>query len=51
MQNEILKLMSLSILRKIGSDLQATEFVTIMMDECADVSNNEQVHYIANIHN
>lgn len=39
----MLKLMSLNTLRKIVCDLQATEFVTIMLDECADISNKEQV--------
>ena len=42
-QNEMLKIMALSILRKIAVNLRATEFYTIMVDECTDVSNHEQV--------
>ena len=37
-QNELLKLMSMGILRRIASNLQATEFFTIMMDECTDIA-------------
>lgn len=36
-------IMANSILRKIASDLRSSEFFTIMMDECTDVSNKEQV--------
>ncbi len=43
-QNELLKLMSVNILRKISSNLKSTEFCTIMMDECTDVGNREQVY-------
>ena len=42
-QNEILKVMALSVLRKIAANLQNTQFYTIMVDECADVGNHEQV--------
>ena len=42
-QNELLQLMAHTVLRSIGHDLQATEFVSIMMDECADCTNREQV--------
>ena len=42
-QNEMLKIMALSILRKIAVNLRATEFYTIMVDECTNVSNHEQV--------
>lgn len=45
-QNEILKLMALSVLREIAVNLQHTEFYTIMVDECADIGNHEQVHDI-----
>ncbi len=45
MQNEILKVMAHTILRGIANNLQNTEFFTIMMDECADQSNKEQVGY------
>lgn len=42
-QNELIKLMALSVLRKIAGDLQATEFISVMIDECTDVQNKEQV--------
>lgn len=44
-QNELLKIMSLSVLRKIASEIQTSEFFTIMIDECTDVANKEQVSY------
>ncbi len=44
-QNEILKLMALSVLREIAGNLQRTEFHTIMVDECADIGNHEQVTF------
>ncbi len=42
-QNEFLKLMAVNILRQIASKLQSTDFITIMIDECTDVANKEQV--------
>ena len=36
--------MAMAVLRKIAGDLQSTEFISIMMDECIDVSNHEQVN-------
>ena len=42
-QNEVLKIMAMNVLRKIAGDLQATEFFAIMMDECTDAANQEQV--------
>jgi hypothetical protein len=42
-QNEIIKLMGISILRDITSQLQCTPFLTIMADETTDASNREQV--------
>ena len=42
-QNEFIKLMAVNVLRRIASKLQATEFITVMMDECTDVANKEQV--------
>lgn len=42
-QNEILKLMGLQILREINSKLQCSPFLTIMADETTDASNREQV--------
>ena len=45
----MLKLMALSVLRKIAGDLQGTEFFTIMMDEYTDAANEEQVSNTLNI--
>ena len=42
-QNEMLKIMAMNVLRKVASDLQAANFYSIMMDECTDISNKEQV--------
>ena len=42
MQNEILRIMALSILRDISSEL-AGKWFTIMIDETTDVSNAEQM--------
>jgi len=42
-QNELIKLMALQIQRKIATDLQSTEFISVMIDECTDVQNQEQV--------
>ena len=47
--DELLKLMALNIQRKIAGDLQSTEYYKIMVYECTDVSNKEQVHII--LHN
>ena len=44
-QNEILKLMALCVLREISVSLQRTELYTIMVDECADIGNREQVTF------
>lgn len=44
-QNELLKLMSVNVLRAIARNLQTTDFITIMMDECTDIANQEQVQY------
>ena len=35
--------MALRVQRKVVNQLQATQFFTIMVDECTDVANNEQV--------
>lgn len=45
-QNEILKLMGLQILRSISTQVQNSPFTTIMADETTDVSNKEQVTLI-----
>ena len=41
-QNEMLKLLALTILRHVGSNIQKG-FFTIMCDECTDSSNKEQL--------
>ena len=42
-QNEMIKVMSFQILRKLASALQNTAYYTIMIDETTDVSTQEQV--------
>ena len=42
-QNEILKIMALKIIRKIAVSLQGSDFFTIMAGETSDASNKEQV--------
>ena len=42
-QNEILKVMSLNVLRTVVSALHSAQFVSIMVDETTDASNTEQV--------
>ena len=42
-QNEIIKLMGLQVLRSVTADLQASPFLTVMADETTDCSNHEQV--------
>ena len=42
-QNEIIKIMGLQVLRDISADLQSSPFLTLMADETADSSNQEQV--------
>ena len=43
MQNEMVKVMALRILREIAANLQSSSFFTVMVDETTDVSNVEQV--------
>ena len=43
MQNEMIKVMALCVLRKIAENLQISLFFTVMVDETTDVSNVEQV--------
>ena len=45
-QNEILKLMGLHILRNISTEIPNSPFITIMANETTDVSNKEQVTLI-----
>ena len=41
-QNEILKIMALSILRDITKNIESSVYYTIMVDEVTDAANNEQ---------
>ncbi len=43
MQNEMIKVMGLSIVRKIASNIRSSPFYTIMVDETTDMANIEQV--------
>ena len=42
-QNEMLQVMALNILRKVASEIRSAEFFSIMIDETTDISNKEQV--------
>ena len=42
-QNELVKLMALQVQQKIAAHLQSTKFIPVMIDECTDVDNQEQV--------
>ena len=43
MQNEMIRVMALQVLRVIASSLHRTAFYTVMADEITDTSNHEQV--------
>ena len=43
MQNELLQVMAVSILRKLAALFHNTEFLTIMVDETTDIANKEQM--------
>ena len=43
MQNEMLQVLALGIFKEISSSILEAEFYTVMADESADVSNEEQV--------
>lgn len=45
-QNEIIKVMCLQVLRDVCTDLQNSPFLTVMADETTDSSNREQVTLI-----
>ena len=45
-QNEIIKVMGLQVLRDVSADLQGSPFLTLMADETTDSSNREQVTLI-----
>ena len=42
-QNEVLKVMAFSHLRKIADDIASSAYFSIMCDECTDSSNREQL--------
>ena len=41
-QNDIIKVMAMHVLRNVATCLQQSPFLTLMMDEATDISNNEQ---------
>ena len=43
MQNEIIKVMALQVLREVACGIQNAPHYTIMVDETSDISNCEQV--------
>lgn len=45
-QNELLKIMALKVLRTISACLHSSSFYSIMADETTDISNQEQVTII-----
>ena len=45
-QDEIVKVMGLQVLRNVSADLQSSPFLTVMADETTDSSNREQVTLI-----
>ena len=42
-QNEVLKIMALSMLREIMHSIHEAPFLSVMIDETTDISNKEQV--------
>ena len=44
-QNDIIKVMAINVLRSITTSLQRSQFITLMMDETTDISNKEQVTF------
>ena len=42
-QNEIIKIMGLQVLREITKNVQGSPFLTVMIDETTDITNREQV--------
>ena len=43
MQNEMIKVMALRVLREIATSIRSAAFFTVMVDETTDISNVEQV--------
>ena len=41
-QNDIIKVMAMHVLRDVTARLQQSPFLTLMMDETTDVANKEQ---------
>lgn len=41
-QNEIMQIMALMILRQVGHNIRSSRWYTILADECTDVANKEQ---------
>ena len=41
-QNDIIKVMAMHVLRNVATSLQQSPFLTLMMDETTDISNKEQ---------
>ena len=41
-QNDLLKVMAMLVMRDIRSCMQQSPFLALMMDETTDISNNEQ---------
>ena len=42
-QNEIIKLMSHKILREVGDNIRNAKWFSILVDECRDAANKEQL--------
>jgi len=42
-QNELIKLMGIQVLRSVAQELQKSPYLTIMADETTDTSNQEQL--------
>ena len=45
-ENEIIKIMGIQLLRKISVDLLSSPFLTIMVDKTRDISNKEQANVV-----
>ena len=45
-QNDLIKVMAMQVMRKISEKLHKSPFVTIMVDETTDITNKEQVTVI-----
>ena len=45
-QNELLSIMALQVLRKIMGNIQEAVYFTVIIDETTDESNREQVVFV-----